>query len=326
MTQPDEQATPVCAADGCARPADPIICGKHADDLGQHLAQLGAEYELLSAVPSMQGREVGTIGGSTLAAQRSVGNTHVMALRDRRAVTAPFTEPDPWGLDDTPSVYATLHSYAELVRDGRGLTRPRLDLAYVRAARPAGPVCDPDGPRCGHHTCEVWTFRANVADRLTVASERALLAERNNLRWLLLQEWAGEFADEMAALWRRLRSATAGPSSDRKPPVGRCTNMRGEHECGGLLWADETATQVTCGACGHAYDQDDLRRLGDELLREGYVLVERAAWYTDVPAGTIRRWVSEGRITSEKQGRRLCVNIGEVEQVRDTRKVAQRAS
>lgn len=225
-----EPPGPVCAASGCARSpaAGALLCALDVRRLGDWLAQLQQEYELLSAVPSTQGRDVGSISGGTLAAQRSPGSTHVMALRSRYRGTGRigWEDADAWGLDDTPSVYSTLASYAELVREGRELTPPRMDLNYVRSARPLGPVCDPDGPRCGHHTCEVWTFRANVAAPLTVATERRLLAV--HLDWIIGQDWAGEFHDDIRALWSALRSANGAGGGK-----GRVTRM-----------------QAPCPACG----------------------------------------------------------------------------
>ena len=248
---------PVCAAAGCTRPqaAGSQLCRPDEARLGDWLAQLGDEYAKLDAAPSMQGRETGTIGGTALASQRSPGSTHVIALRARYRGTGRigWEDADPWGKDDTPSVYATLASYAGMVREARQLTGPRLDLAYVRAARPAGPVCDPAGPRCGHHTCEVWTFRANVAAPLTVATERALLAV--HLDWIISQEWAGEFFDEIRGLWGLLRRANGHGAPIRRvhrlhAPCQSCQVRALTHQPG-------TST-VTCESCGDRFAVPEL--------------------------------------------------------------------
>ncbi len=127
----NDQAAPVCQARNCTRPGNPVICAPDTRRLGDWLAQLGAEYEQLTAAPTMQGREVGMVGGTALTSQRAPGNTHVMALRDRRR--GPRETADPWGVDDTPSVYATLTYYARLVRDGRQLaTDGRTTVATER--------------------------------------------------------------------------------------------------------------------------------------------------------------------------------------------------
>jgi hypothetical protein len=82
-------------------------------------------------------------------------------------------------------------------------TSPGRASTWPTAAGPPhpGPFATPEAPRCGHHTCEVWTFRADVAAPLTVATERAVLVERNNFQWILNQDWAGEFFDEIRDLW-----------------------------------------------------------------------------------------------------------------------------
>jgi hypothetical protein len=258
MTAAEQLAEPpaaaVCLAGGCQQPPTPgsTLCGRHVNDLGQWLAQLGDEYGRLSAVPSMQGREVGTIGGATLAAQRSPGRLDVIALRSRYRGTGRigWEDADAWGLDDTPSVYSTLATYAEQVREARRLTLPRMDVAFVRTARPAGPVCDPDRPRCGHHTCEVWTFRANVHAPLSVASERKLLA--THLQWIVGQEWAGEFFDDIADLWQRLRSAN-GPRAADAP-----TGLRRLHEpCAGcgVRAVTDGPEGMLCQNCGRVPGQ-----------------------------------------------------------------------
>lgn len=248
----DLDSTAVCAAATCTRPpAGGMLCAPDADRLGQWLAQLGTEYELLSAAPSMQGREVGSVGGTSLTSQRSPGNTHVMALRSKRRGTGRigWEDADAWGLDDTPSVFETLATYAELVREGRGLVGPRIDIAYVRSARPLGPVCDPEQPPCRHHTCQVWTFRANVAAPLTVATERKLLAA--HLGWILGQDFAGEFFDEIRVLWAALRRAN-GHASTRPGYTAHC-------DCGGRIrWANGAATCQTCGAS--MVNVDSIRR------------------------------------------------------------------
>jgi hypothetical protein len=246
-----EQAIPTCTAATCGRPqaAAALLCDVDVRRLGDMLAQIGSEYELLSATPSMQGREVGSIGGTTLTSQRSPGNTHVMALRSRARGTGRigWEDADPWGMDDTPSVYDTLTTYAEMVREGRKLEPPRMDVAHVRTARPLGPVCDPAGPRCGHHTCEVWTFRASVFAPLTVASERALLVERQNFRWLLLQVWAGEFFDEIRGLYALLLRANGHAA-----PARRIHRLQAPCSCCGVRAVTHRpgAGHVSCENCG----------------------------------------------------------------------------
>jgi hypothetical protein len=158
-------------------------------------------------------------------------------------------------------------------------------------------------------------------DQITVASERKTLSA--HLVWLSEQPYVDEFAAEIGGLLRQLQRANG--SGERRPkPVGICPTLYDDGECGGSLWLDDTRRDVTCGACGRVFAPDELRHLGDILVNQGYVEVFRAEWFTGVPASTIRRWVAEGRCTSEKDGRRLMVQVSEVQQLRDrnTRRVS----
>jgi hypothetical protein len=190
----------------------------------------------------MQGREVGTIGGSTLAGQRNVGRLDVMALRAPRRGTGRIShdDADPWGLDDTPSVYATLHAYAEMVRapeeeGGRDLVQP---VRHV-------PACLFP---CMHRACVLGIGHA-VPVPLTVATERRLLA--THLDWILGQDWAGEFFDDIRDLWQRLRSANghAAPSPRVRrlhAPCPSCQVRALTHRPGG--------GQAVCENCGTTTD------------------------------------------------------------------------
>lgn len=230
-----DDAVPVCAASSCTRPAAPgaVLCAPDITRLGDWIARLGTEYELLSAAPSMQGREFGSIGGGRLASQRSPGNDHVMAMRDGRRGTGRigWEDADPWGVDDTPSVFATLHTYAEMVREGRELLAP---VRYV-------PACATD---CPHRSCHLGRGRP-VRVPLTVATERKTLA--THLDWILGQEWAGEFHDEIRGLWAVLRRANGHAAPTRRvhriqAPCGTCGVRAITHRPG--------SPQAVCENCG----------------------------------------------------------------------------
>lgn len=182
----------------------------------------------------MQQREPGTGGRSGLASQRSVGALDVMVLRDRRSRDRDVEDPDG---SSGRGVLEILESWARLVREQRALTNPTVDLAYVRAARPAGPVCDPQQPACGHHTCETWTMRGTVLAPITVLSERRVLAA--HLDWILTQDWVDELYVDIRDAWSQIRAHT-GPTG-RPGFVAHCP-------CGGRIrWADGAATCTACG-------------------------------------------------------------------------------
>lgn len=246
----DDEAVPICGANGCTRPAGAgaTICARDTDRLGQWLAQLGTEYERLSAAPSMQGREPGTGGGGGLASERSVGSLGVMVLRDRRSRERDAEDADGNG---GRGVEEVLFARAAEVREGRQLVRERRRLPAVRVAGGAeGPVC---ADWCDHDTCRDGTMRATALVPLTVLSERKLLSD--HLEWILTQEWAGEFFDEIRALWGLLRAANGHSSGARRV---RCR----EDGCtGSVRWVDGAAV---CGACGKTTRGPELLRVAAE--------------------------------------------------------------
>lgn len=279
----------------CGREAEHgYLCRGHFQHVAQWLHEVEDEAAVLSAVKSMA---VATGNrGAGLASQRSPARLDVIALTDSR--TAPYA--------------------------------PRSD----------GPVCRD----CWHDTCtamRAWeNARAARADGLlsilgvlgswarvvreerelewpaevTVVSERRTLSAQ--LDWVSKQPWVDEFVGELRILRMQLKAAN-GTNEVRNKPVGICPTLLPKGECGGRLWPNERLGEVVCESCERNFGPEELRHLGDMLIRQGYVEVFRAEWFTGVPAGTIRRWVAERRCTSEKDGRKLMVQIGEVEELRD---------
>lgn len=322
MTTPSADEAALCVASSCGRMQAPgsRLCQSHTLNLGDWIARIADQFALLDAVPSMAMREPDTGGRSGLASQRSVGRLDVMALRDARGRARDEDDPDG---NATRGVLEVLGSWATVVREEKSIEPPTEALAYRRQAAPPGPVCDLDAPPCQHHTCWAWTFRTVVYSPATVLSERRVLA--THFDWIVAQDWVDELFADMKAIWQQVQRQVA-PQATRVHSVGRCPQVTEATECGGRLWADGTASSVTCDKCDRVFGQDELRRLGDHLLRDGLVIVDRATWYTGVPAGTIRRWVSEGKLASEKRGRRMHVNVSDVERVRDARKGAREGS
>lgn len=151
-------------------------------------------------------------------------------------------------------------------------------------------------------------------DHVTVASERRTLTA--HWGWICEQPWVDEFVADLRVLRSALK-ATNGTSEPRRKAVGLCPTLLEEGECGGKLWPDEKHGDVVCEMCDRVFVPEELRHLGEMLIRQGYVEVFRAEWFTGVPAGTIRRWVAEGKCTSEKDGKKLMVQVGEIQELHD---------
>ena len=112
-----------CAATvGCKRaPTVGYVCAGHFARLGDTLTALRTEVDNLSAVPSMQAKS-GRGGG--LASHRSPARLDVLVHTDRRRGSPDLSDAsraDPLAYDQTPSVLETLHSWARMVREERGL-------------------------------------------------------------------------------------------------------------------------------------------------------------------------------------------------------------
>lgn len=249
MTDPYAETTAVCAAPGCTRPADPVLCGQHVEKFGLYVSQLGAMFDRLDAAPSMQGKDPDAVGSSGgLKSHRNVGDHAVMSLRDARTAA----DPD----DPLRSVLATLAGWADAVRAGRDLTSPtRQVVIRLRDKRNPGALCEAmarafrgQATPCRHDSCRDGVILHTVWADLTVATERRLLSD--HLGWLVQQPWAGDAFEEIRAVWGLLEAATEG----RRP---RRTAVCA---CGGRITV--TAMVAECGGCGARWEGLELARLG----------------------------------------------------------------
>lgn len=290
----------------CSTPREAVYgycCTGHFDRLAQMLRDVETEACLLDARPSMAIRTDTGKGG--LASERSPARLEVLAMLDTR--TYPYAKP-PAG----PACVHCLH--------GSCVTLRAWDNAVNAKATNIMSVLD---------TLHGWARIVReerehaTPERITITTERHTLTR--NLEWLAGQGFIDEIYTDIRTLLGQLRSANQ--TAELRPKmVGVCPTLLEEGECGGRLWPDENRGEVICDRCDRIFGFEELRHLGDMLIRQGYVEVFRAEWYTGVPAGTIRRWASENRITSERQGKKLAVRVGEVEALRDRRKRPRVAS
>lgn len=286
------------AAPGCKRQADlGHSCRGHFERLGTMLREVEDQAAILSAAPSMQQRS--GPGGGAPAFTRAPARLDVLVHNDRRSVPAGERPPGPacatcWH-GSCIDIRAWIDAYDARATDQLSI----LDVlhSWARLVREERALSEPD--------------------EVTVMSERAVLTRW--LEWIVEQDWIDEAYADIRNLLAQLKGVN-GTAELRPKSVGLCPTLLEDGECGGRLWPDEGRGEVTCGHCGRIFDRGELRHLGEMLIRQGYVEVFRAEWFTGVPAGTIRRWVAEGRITSQKDDRKLMVAITEVEQIRDRKK------
>ncbi len=253
--------------------ADPglLLCAAHLDRLADTLRTIEDEAIHLETRPSMAIRYDHGSGG--LASERSPARIDAIVLRDRRRGTGiPTTgEPDVWGYDETPSVLETLHSWARLVREERGLAGPTRRGERARVARKVsiGPFCED----CVHSSCEVLSFWLEIPEEPTITGERDLLTR--HLSWIAAQPWVDEMNDELRKLAAHLKRVN-GTQSDK--PVGRCylpvQSYAGEQSngsvrlggtCNGPIWVDDAAGHAHCGACRSTWDGPQLALLKHAL-------------------------------------------------------------
>lgn len=116
--------SPRTAVTTCVIPGKPhesdaglLICRNHLDQMGEWLYDIESEAGQLDARPSMA--IVWDASGGDLASHRSPARLDPLVQNDRRR-GRPLG--DDWaGMDDTLSVYATLHAWAATVRVDRDL-------------------------------------------------------------------------------------------------------------------------------------------------------------------------------------------------------------
>lgn len=94
---------------------------------------------------------------------------------------------------------------------------------------------------------------------ITVTSACQIL-DRHRL-WIAEQDWVGDLYDDIRQLHRTVSNAVG---DYRQKPVGRCTKVKDESECGGPLFPNATAG-VTCARCNDHTPADRLRILGQAL-------------------------------------------------------------
>ena len=154
-----------------------------------------------------------------------------------------------------------------------------------------------------HGWARVWDEESPRVDRegqpmvTWIAVREQLMGSTQGQAWLLEavslsgRLWAPEFAlDVQAAVEEGWRAVDRPPDSTI---VGRC------QQCAQPIYAPEGADVVRCRACGMSASRADVR---EQSLAESRTLLTatKLAAVLDVPEGTVRSWVSRGKLTRRR--------------------------
>lgn len=168
----------------------------------------------------------------------------VLALRDPRTTWTGVN-------GEIPSVLGVLASWAQVVREDRGLASPCRACQHNDHDTPCGALAM-EGRSVIQCRCNRY-----VPPLATVTSETSLL--RKHLDWVAQQPWVDEMAGEIHKLHSALRTICGEPKTRK---VGTCVNDDGRGPCRGPLMPSRFSPAVTCARCGDEWDEADLRRLG----------------------------------------------------------------
>lgn len=136
----------------------------------------------------------------------------------------------------------------------------------------------------------------------TVAS-MAMFVE-SHLTDLHTHEAAGDLVDEVHDLVRRIMACIDYPDDHTRTVIGPCATIyEDESRCPGQAVLHQPRMYADCAACGKVWDTEQLAELGRKILnREAYGTVSEISAGYGIPDGSIRRWVSEGKLTPMPDG------------------------
>jgi uncharacterized Zn finger protein (UPF0148 family) len=115
---------------------------------------------------------------------------------------------------------------------------------------------------------------------------------------------AGELVDEIRQLVTRIGRCIDYPEDQMRTVIGVCpTVYEDETRCAGQVVLHQPRMFADCRACGKVWESKQLAALGRHILnRDAYGTVGEIAGMYGIPDGTIRRWVSEGKLEPMPDG------------------------
>lgn len=217
----------------CGRPtAGAFVCDQCCMTLAISLANVQAYYEDLTTVETKTTRY-----GNGAATKGGIGKEQPIRVDGR------FLDITGDGTQVRWDVWNSVTTWCRIVMEGS----PRVN----------GPACYRS---CLHTTCAA--IRRTAWPRSTVRSMLAYFDRQ--FRWVIRNEWAPEFLDEMLDNERRLRKLVDRPAD--RWYAGKCSDTDDSgNTCATELYAIAGSTIVACPTCGFEHDVHKRR---DFLLAE----------------------------------------------------------
>lgn len=205
----------------CERPtAGAWLCDRCCKTLAIALVNIQAYYEDLDTVAAKATRY-----GSGAATMGSIGKEQPLPA-DARFLTVTGD-----GTQVRWDVWNSVVTWCRIVME--------------ESPRVIGPTC---GPTCLHTTCAA--IRRTTWPRNTVRSMLAYFDRQ--FRWIVRNEWAPEFLDEMLDNERRMRKLVDRPAD--RWYAGKCSIGDDEDHCTAELYALAGAATITCPVCEYVHD------------------------------------------------------------------------
>lgn len=204
----------------CGRPtAGAVLCGRCQETLAYSLVNTAAYWDDLDTVSTKA-----THYGSANSGGAKVWKTQPLPVDGR------FTDVTGDGTQVRYDVWASVVAWCRVVMEDQ----PELD----------GPTC----VSCIHTSCA--QIRRRRWPRNSVRSMMAYFDRQ--FRWIIREEWAATFLDEMLDNERRLRRLVDRPAD--RWYAGKCSAADGDTICETELYALADRGDITCPSCEEVYD------------------------------------------------------------------------
>ncbi len=228
----------------CGRPtAGAILCGRCQETLAYSLVNVAAYWDDLPTVETKTTRYGSNQGGG-----KHIGKTQPLIADGR------FLDVTGDGTQVRYDVWASVVAWCRVVMEDQPET--------------TGPAC----VSCIHTSCAA--VRRRRWPRNTVRSMMAYFDRQ--FRWIIREEWAPQFLDEMLDNERRLRRVIDRPAD--RWYAGKCSARDlGEEPCSTELYALSDRGSITCPACGTQHDVADRRDFLLEAAKDFHVTATEAA-------------------------------------------------